>query len=54
MTKNEIELIGKVVLACRCTLSMQAGLLPSLKDESFRQMEDLEKALELVRKENDK
>jgi len=44
-----VDLLSKIVLACNCALGMQAGLLPSMKDECFRQIEDLDKALDTVK-----
>jgi hypothetical protein len=49
MTKDEIALLSKIVMACKASLGMQAGMLPTLKDECFRQIEDLDKALDMVK-----
>jgi hypothetical protein len=49
VTKEEVYLLSKIVLACKASLGMQAGMLPTLKDECFRQIEELDKALDAVK-----
>lgn len=49
MTKEEIDLLSKIVLACKGALGMQAGAIPQRRDECWRQIDELDKALATVK-----
>ena len=49
MTKEEVDLLSKIVMACKGALGMQAGMLPQIRNELFAQIDDLDKALAAVK-----
>lgn len=49
MTNEEINLLSKIVLACKGALGMQAGAIPQMRDECWRQINELDKALAAVK-----
>jgi hypothetical protein len=54
MTKEEIDLLSKIVVACKGALGMQAGVIPQMREECWRQINELEKAFNTVQEANKK
>jgi len=52
MTKEELVLMGKIVVACKGVYGIQAGMIPEMTNEFFRLADELDAAMKTVKDAN--
>ena len=51
MTNEELDLLSKIVLACKGLLGVQAAEIPQMRDDCWRLIDELDKALASVKEQ---